>query len=149
MSSPLQSNSNLGYRVTKLPLTFPFFIFSTLSATSVFYVCVKYEKQNWFLLNKIWYDNKYFDLAQGYQFYYYYFLLLLIWTWRWPFGSDSKMVFIGLIYRYTTKTCLKRSDKRVVMNNGKIKFGALHRTWVRLRTVRAFRSIYSKYTCGF
>ncbi len=37
-----------------------------------------------------------------------------VWPWRWPRGGTPCMIFIGPVFHYTIKTCLKRVTKRTV-----------------------------------
>ncbi len=38
------------------------------------------------------------------------FELSRVWPWRWPRGGTPYMVFIGPVFHYTIKTCLKRVE---------------------------------------
>ncbi len=78
-------------------------------------MCVKYDKTKQTLqirYDKTYIYDKYYKRAHVYMLLFSekkrVFELSRVWPWRWPRGGTPYMGFIGPVFHYTNKTCLKR-----------------------------------------
>ncbi len=119
------------------------FIFCKFPETYAFHLCVKYDKTNWILSNKVWNNVRCSVITQVYLFYW--IVKSTCFNYR-DFDLEDDLVGVSHTWYLSGQSIIAllklvwRELNMMSMNYWKKKCVGFHRTWVWLRTVWPMQS---------